>query len=389
MKTIFISVASYRDFYCSKTLESIYSNAEYPDRVIVGLCIQNEDADEKCVLAQDTYKNNIRTINIKAHEAKGPTWARYLCVTLMQGEDYFLQIDSHTLFEKNWDSTLVAMIEDIKQNTESKKVVISHYPPNYDDIKNETNDVHMVETLCGSFFNEDGVVSFLGAEKVDMKKYKYVQTPHIAAGMFFCEGSCVKEVPYDPYLPDLFVGEEILHSARIWTSGYDIYTPTQIVVYHLYTRDDQPHVWDDKKTYNNKHALNKVKMLMTMEPESGVVIPEHVLDSIDKYGLGTDRTLQQYFDYAGIDLKNKKVTKQFCPHKTDGPPPSPPEQSSINLNGLGINGLGINESGIDLYGLGIDLYGIKLSYLSAAFLFLLCMVIYFVVVFLWIRRSKY
>ena len=130
-------------------------------------------------------------------------------------------------------------------------------------------------------------------------------------------------------------------------------------------------------------------MLMTMEPESGVVIPEHVLDSIDKYGLGTDRTLQQYFDYAGIDLKNKKVTKQFCPHKTDGPPPSPPEQSSINLNGLGINGLGINESGIDLYGLGIDLYGIKLSYLSAAFLFLLCMVIYFVVVFLWIRRSKY
>ena len=319
MKTIFISIASYRDIYCSKTLESAYSNAEYPERVIVGLCIQNEENDATCTLSEDTYKHNIRTINLKSHEAKGPTWARYLCATLMQGEDYFLQIDSHTLFEKNWDSKLIAMIEDIKQNTESKQAVISHYPPNYDDIKDTSRDVHMVETLCGSYFNEDGVVSFLGAEKVDMSKYKYVQTPHIAAGMFFCEGSCVKKVPYDPYLPDLFVGEEILHSARIWTSGYDIYTPTENVIYHLYTRSDQPHIWDDKKTYNNKHALNKVKMLMTMAPDSGVEIPEHVLDNIDKYGLGKERSLQDYFDYAGIDLKNKKVTKQFCPHKTDPP----------------------------------------------------------------------
>ena len=319
-KTIFISIASYRDFYCSKTLESAFLNATNPQNIFVGLCIQNDENDESCYLSNPSlvkYKNNVRTINLKHYEAKGPTWARYLCTTLMNNEDYFFQIDSHTLFEKDWDTKCINMIDEIKKNTSSTDVVLSHYPPSYDDIKNDKRNVHNVDTICQSFFNERGMVSFLGAEGVDMTKYKFVQTPHIAAGMFFCEGKCLKEVPYDPYLPNLFVGEEILHSARVWTSGYDIYSPTENVVYHLYTRADQPHVWDDNKKYNDNDAFNKVKLIMNFGPEGN--IPEHVTDNIDKYGLGKKRTLQQFLDFAGIDSVNKKITKNFCPHNEGKP----------------------------------------------------------------------
>jgi hypothetical protein len=298
-------------------LESIYENARHPSQVFVGLCIQNDEGDEDCFLqnpALKSYQNNIRTINLAHYEAKGPTWARYLCTTLMQKEDYFLQIDSHTLFDKEWDVKLVGMVQDIKANTPSKEVVLSHYPPLYEDHGNPNRDKKLVDTICQSFFNERGMVSFLGAEGVDMNKYKYVQTPHIAAGMFFCEGKCIKEVPYDPHLPNLFVGEEILHSARVWTSGYDIYTPHENTVYHLYTRSDQPHIWDDKKDYNDDDAFNKAKMILGFEGVKGETVPSHVKSNIEKYGLGTKRTLKQFFEFAGIDSANKKIIKNFCPH---------------------------------------------------------------------------
>jgi hypothetical protein len=293
----------------------MYENARHPSQVFVGLCIQNDEGDEDCFLqnpALKKYQNNIRTINLAHYEAKGPTWARYLCTTLMQKEDYFLQIDSHTLFDKDWDVKLVGMVKDIKSNTPSKEVVLSHYPPMYEDHGNPNRDKKVVDTICQSFFNERGMVSFLGAEGVDMKRYPYVQTPHIAAGMFFCEGKCIKEVPYDPHLPNLFVGEEILHSARVWTSGYDIYNPNENVVYHLYTRADQPHIWDDKKDYNDQVAFDKVKMILGFE--NGNNVPEHVKSNIDKYGLGKKRSLKQYFEFAGIDAANKRIFKNFCPH---------------------------------------------------------------------------
>jgi len=313
IKTIFVSVASYRDFYCSKTLESIYLNATNPQNIYVGLCIQNTEGDEDCLLkdkAIKKYSPNISTIRMKNYEAKGPTWARYLCTTLFNNQDYFFQIDSHTLFEKGWDTKCIEMVEDIKKNTGSTDVVLSHYPPSYEEYQNKEKNLKSVDTICQSFFNDRGMVSFLGASPVDMDKDKYVQTPHIAAGMFFCEGKCLKEVPYDPQLPNLFVGEEILHSARVWTSGYDIYSPTEVVVYHLYTRSDQPHIWDDKD-FNDTDAFNKVKFLMEMD--KNVKIPAHLKENIDKYGMGTKRTLKEYYDFAGIDLKKKKIYKNFCP----------------------------------------------------------------------------
>lgn len=314
--SVFVSVASYRDKHCSRTLESMYENSANPAKLFVGLCIQNDDGDEPCFLknpALAPYKNNIRTIYLSHYEAKGPTWARYLCTTLMQKEDYFLQVDSHTLFDKDWDSKLITMVADIKANTSSKDVVLSHYPPLYEDYGNPNRDKKTVDTICQSFFNERGMVSFLGAEGVDMKKHKYVQTPHIAAGMFFCEGKCIKEVPYDPHLPNLFVGEEILHSARVWTAGYDIYTPQEIVVYHLYTRADQPHIWDDKKDYNDEDAFNKAKMILGFEDNLDEKVPKHVKANIDKYGLGKKRSLKQFFEFAGIDAENKRIRKNFCP----------------------------------------------------------------------------
>ena len=46
------------------------------------------------------------------------------------------------------------------------------------------------------------------------------------------------DVPFDPYLPFLFMGEESILSARFWTNGYDIFAPIHDVCAHDYVRKE-------------------------------------------------------------------------------------------------------------------------------------------------------
>ena len=61
--------------------------------------------------------------------AKGVVWARNkIREELYQGEEYFLQIDSHSRVKKNWDAILINQYNSIEQ----PKVVITTYPNHFD-----------------------------------------------------------------------------------------------------------------------------------------------------------------------------------------------------------------------------------------------------------------
>ena len=49
----------------------------------------------------------------------------------------------------------------------------------------------------------------------------------------------VLQVPYQD-LPFLFFGEEQAMLARMWTAGFDLYTPPRSVVWHLWSRSYRP-----------------------------------------------------------------------------------------------------------------------------------------------------
>lgn len=310
---IFVSICSYRDTKCTATVESCFKMAKYPENVFIGLCQQNAPGDVECVSDDNEflkkYSNNIRIINVNHYEAKGPTWARYLCSTLYRGEEFFLQIDSHSLFAKDWDVHSISQIKTLKSRG-VKKPVLSHYPRSYDDHSKDQSD-NNVTRICQAFFNTRGMISFKGAEFKSITNGELVETPFVAAGMIFCEGYFMKELPFDPHLPYLFVGEEIFLSARFWTHGWDIYSPNRNIVYHYYTRPDDNKIWTDNPTYSDIPAFNKVKMLMNLK-NSKEVVPDYVTFNIIKYGLGTTRSLNEYYKFAGIDINKKKVTKNFC-----------------------------------------------------------------------------
>ncbi len=275
------------------TINSLYENAKYPENIFVGLCQQNDEKDIDC---NPKWNSQIRTIRVKHTEAKGPTWARYLCSTLFYNETYYLQIDSHCLFSRDWDSKLINMIKRLKTSGVNKPI-LSHYTREH-TVKDTLGDVkEQVPGICKSFVNERGIISFLGAEEIKYEKDALpMPNAYAAGGMIFGESAFVKEVPYDPNLPYLFVGEEILHSARLWTHGWDIFTPTENVIYHYYTREHEPKIWSDI-SYSDEGALDRVKDLMNGRE--------------DIYGLGNKRTITAYYEYTGIN----KNYRDFCHDK--------------------------------------------------------------------------
>lgn len=308
-ENIFVSVASYRDVKCTQTVRSIFEEADAPERVFVGICQQNDsENDSDCVEGvKGEWKRNIRMIRLAHYDAKGPTWARYLCSTLWDGEKYFLQIDSHSLFAKGWDTKLIEMIKKLKKMG-IKKPLLSHYPKLYEEHKKD--DRTHIPVICKSFFNDAKMISFEGAQAMNVADGRFIQTAYVAAGMFFAESTFLKEVPFDPNLPYLFVGEEILHSVRFWTNGWDIYTPSENVVYHYYTREGEPKIWNDSKHYDTTDAMNKVRALLGLKNAMGIA--NHINQNMDVYGLGKERSLQDYFKFTGIDVENDKVNKSFC-----------------------------------------------------------------------------
>lgn len=299
-ETIFVSVASYRDSDCIETIRALFDSAAEPERIYVGICEQNREAKEACVPGEFKWNHRVRRLTIPHGEAKGPTYARYLCSTLYRDETYFCQIDSHTRFVQDWDAKCIA---DLKK-CRADKPVLTHYPH---DMEQQDSGIEDVPVLCKSSFDGNGVLTF---EAVSMSPGQRPRpVPFTSGGFVFGPGQMLREVPYDPDLPHLFQGEEILYSARLWTSGYDFFTPTQNIVFHQYGRDASPKYWNDLPEYERGMAETLKKVKGILEGNKGG-------DSYDsyKYGLGSARSIAAYWAFAGVDYAAKKSGSEtkFC-----------------------------------------------------------------------------
>jgi len=290
---IFVSIASYRDKLCSDTIKSLYKNAKYPKNIYLGICQQNKIDDKDCLNGLDIDYSTIKILRIPHTDAKGPTYARYLCSNLWDGEEYFLQIDSHTKFIKNWDVKCILSIKNLKKI--SSKPVLSHYPRNFKDYDNYKIDKKFkVPYIKNFYFNKYNIIKYDGARIIDTKN-TFIKTPFVTGGMLFAESTFLKELPYDPNLEYLFTGEEILHSLRFYTFGYDIYIPNQNILFHYYIRDDNPKIWEDLK-YNEKKeiTIKKVSKVLNSKTNNDANI------ILGKYGLGNIKTIEEFRNYLNI-----------------------------------------------------------------------------------------
>jgi hypothetical protein len=296
---IFVSIASYRDTECQWTVKDLFEKASKPERVFVGLCwqfIREEDAD--CFLVR-TRPDQCRSIEVDARESRGVCWARAQIQSLWQGEEYVLQIDAHSRFAQGWDELLLADL----LACPTPRAVLSTYPATY--VPPDKLGKDLIALITPKEFDHRGVMT-QGSRGVPPPPPPAAPqpTPFIGAGTLFAPAAIIREVPYDPHI--YFTGEEITLAARLWTHGWDIFTPTRVTVYHEYSeRPNKRRHWEDHKLWVklSERGAERVRHLMGTEASKD----PQVLQDIERFGLGSQRSLAQYEAFAKVDFKRKLI----------------------------------------------------------------------------------
>jgi hypothetical protein len=70
----------------------------------------------------------VRVLHVDAADARGPSWARYLVQQLYRGEDFVLQVDSHTRFVSGWDDELLSLHTRCVALSSHGKAIVTTYP---------------------------------------------------------------------------------------------------------------------------------------------------------------------------------------------------------------------------------------------------------------------
>lgn len=312
METIYVQIASYRDPELLPTIEDCLQNAAHPDRLKFCIAWQHHADDTWDTL--EKYKDDERflILDLDSRESNGVCWARNLTQQHYDGQDYTLQIDSHMRFAKHWDKMCIIMIKQL-QSMGYPKPVLTAYVPAYQPKNDPDGRTQSVWQINFDRFNADGSILTRPGYVANWQKLKEpILARFYSAHFTFAPGGFIK---HDPQL--YFTGEEITVFARAFTQGYDFFHPHKIVAWHEYTREGRQKHWDDVRKWSDLDAVSKkrVRQLLEMEP-----MDEGVTD-FGEYGLGKERTLQDYEQYIGICFKEKKVSKHCTKFL---PPPDPP-----------------------------------------------------------------
>ncbi len=291
---ILLEIAAYKDPELLNTINSALIQSDNPERVFFSICYQSDDDD---MLEKIKKIKHTKIKAMKASEAKGSCYARYLCQQMIEDEDYVYQIDSHMRFVKHWDTKMIESL--LSLNDEN--AIISYYPPSCteemmnlpldDKIFDEPVDggvMHVVNFQENSYFLSTNCIPI----GMDDKRCG-ARNPFIGAGNFFAYSKTHKEVLHDPNM--YFYGDELAMSIRLFTYGYNIYSYGKSYIYHQYERKNQ-----EFPPINNAmgHELDRLYSLLGLFDKN--------ID-LGIFGLGNKRTLEEYQKFAGVDFKNRIV----------------------------------------------------------------------------------
>ena len=297
-KTIFVALTSFIDGDIRNTILSCINQAKNPSNLRFGVVLQynnEKESDERCI--DDLIeKYNLKVKKFFYKESKGGCWARNLVSDFYSNEDYSLQIDCHVRMAKNWDEKLISEYTSLPH-----KGLISYLSPGFihdeetgldhsfahldsRDILNIPTITEITQEYWPKFQGYTNEVSTNGINR---------EVSILYCGFIFGKGDWIVDIKNDP--EHYYTGEEFMLSLRAYTKGYNIYQPKEAVSWHRNNPNHQHHhgIFDDHNE-RHKHAMERLRMLI----EGG---------DLGEYGLGTERQLSDYENFAGINLKQRRV----------------------------------------------------------------------------------
>ena len=354
---IFVSIVAYRDPELTKTLKSMLYHCERPDLVHVGLVWQGDREDGEPVSgeglsalqklwndgsersgesqseiripslpghpklrAEGRLGGRLRVICMPAGEARGPCWARYLAQLLWGGEELYLQLDSHMRFVPSWDEKARSQLKMCSKY--SKKPVLCSYGRGYPLGMHYTEIPQNLTAClnCAGFFDGNNILNIRYrslARDWDEPRASFFWSAHFS----FSSADILREVPYDPRLLMLFFGEEILMTVRLFTHGWDLFSPCSGLVYHLWQRDYRRVYAEDMRDLYRVFSQGSRKRLHALLGSGPGLFFEEARRwplpgcSVDAHGsleasfdLGSARSLSDYEEAAGVSFRDRRLS---------------------------------------------------------------------------------
>jgi len=359
--SIFMSLGAYRDHLLGETLRQAFKNAAHPEKIFVGAVVQNcfgigvqcrtgvevkgetddgrpitkisdrppdvNGIEEFCGDPEYTkYCDNgqIRALYVNETESNGPTTARYFASKLWGGETYFLQADAHLRFAPEWDRKYKVEVKSAKSYP---KAILSSYPPGFSESDPPYQGGSQGTRLCTCTFSnsdvEHKILRINTGNQCRGEESAPSQIAYIAAGFFFTRAEFLIDIPFDPYLPWCFMGEEIALSLRAWTHGWDIYAPRKNYITHQYRpgRMGLPKFWENTgrvfgrpgpgfNTQLQTITIQRIKHMVGYKESDRDFLEgknwQIVLTDFEHYGPGETRPLSKFLEETRIDLKTER-----------------------------------------------------------------------------------
>jgi hypothetical protein len=292
--TIFVSIAAYRDPELVSTIKDCIAKARHPNNLHIGVCWQHGPEDIISSIADD---RRIDVLDVDWRNSKGVCWARSEIMKLWRGEDYYLQIDSHHRFVADWDVRLIEQAH----LTGSSKPIITTYCQGYSPDTGQPLST-LPTKMVFDYFTADGIPMYRPVSvATDCRAlHRPLRSRFVSAHFLFTISSFVHEVEYDPYL--YFHGEEITLAVRAYTWGYDLFHPSEAIVFHQYSREGRAKHWSDHSDGTVEVPWYKRDQLSRERVKEFLRNP-----FAGQFGCGLRRTVAQYEEYAGIDFDRQMV----------------------------------------------------------------------------------
>jgi hypothetical protein len=251
---IFVQIASYLDLELYPTVEDLLKKARYPENIFLSIYSQDDNHPNLEEIFAQYPDTKYKYVKVAYEKAKGVGYARAQANKFLTDEyEFFLQIDSHSRFDDDWDKRI---IEDYKTAHDHwGKMVFSCYVPTYNF---ETNEVAKHLTALKITKPEKYGIPF-SREYTDYVSNEYGQETGFMSGHFlFGYTKYILEVPYDPSI--YFEGEEHSMSVRFFDQGTKIIAPASTYVFHDYDGRNRKRHWDADEQSNTYDYLAVVRV---------------------------------------------------------------------------------------------------------------------------------
>jgi hypothetical protein len=318
MERILIHLPAYREPELVPTIKSALENAEFPERLVFGICRQYnpEDGFDNVDEFRDDKRFKIK--DIPYLEAKGLPYARAVInEELLDDEEFVVQLDSHHRFSKNWDSTLIEWYYTLK--ADGHNPLICGYLPYYNPFKDPEQRVQEPWLSEAASFYPHGTIFIRPTGIPNWRELDKPFPARFLSGHFaFGPNKWAKDVKHDPNI--FFSGEELNLSVRSFTHGYDLFHPHRTIIWHATMREERSGmlVWDDQSKrgesmWHTQQDIGRSRIRQLIGVEDG----GHDLTG---YDVGKVRTVRDYEKYAGIHFKKKSFQRHTLDNKF---PPNP------------------------------------------------------------------